>query len=217
MGGRPTRARGRPVAAGLPRGASADQIAWATSQVHAIRADPHWRGGGYHDAGPGRGPHTGLGIARRVAHITYRSAGELEARFGHLAQEGERPWLGGRYGVESYLDRQAAKLVRRFDAAGYVALVDAMNTHGVGRGRGGTHAALGRVRARTVVAGVDSDRLHPLVQQEELADGIPGADRVRVIRSPHGRDGFLLGADQVAALVRDVLDGTPHRAGRHAP
>ncbi|MFE6910795.1 homoserine O-acetyltransferase MetX [Streptomyces erythrochromogenes] len=200
-----------------PAAAGADQIAWATAQVRAIRADPHWRGGDYHDAGPGRGPHTGLGLARRIAHITYRSAGELEARFGHRAQEGEQPWLGGRYGVESYLDHQAAGLVRRFDAASYVTLVEAMNTHDVGRGRGGTRAALGRVRARTVVAGVNSDRLYPLLQQEELADGIPGTGGVRVIRSPHGHDGFLLETDQVAALVRELLDGVPVRAGRRTP
>ncbi|MFJ9591868.1 homoserine O-acetyltransferase [Streptomyces virginiae] len=190
-----------------PAAASAEQIAWASAQVHAIRADPHWRGGDYHDAGPGRGPHTGLGVARRIAHITYRSPQELEARFGHLAQDGEQPRLGGRYRVESYLDHQAAGLVRRFDAASYVTLAEAMNTHDIGRGRGGTRAALGRVRARTVVAGVDSDRLYPVAQQEEIAAGIPGADRVRIIRSPYGHDGFLLETEQVAALVRELLGG----------
>ncbi|WP_073902740.1 homoserine O-acetyltransferase MetX [Streptomyces sp. CB02009] len=200
-----------------PAAASADQIAWAAAQLHAIRADPHWRGGDYHDAGPGRGPHAGLGIARRIAHITYRSAEELESRFGHEAQEGERPWGGGRYRVESYLDHQAVKLIRRFDAASYVTLVEAMNTHDIGRGRGGRGAALARVRARTVVAGVDSDRLYPLAQQEELAAGIPSADTVRVIRSPYGHDGFLLETDQVGALVRELLDGVPGEGGAGGP
>ncbi|MGY4387720.1 homoserine O-acetyltransferase [Streptomyces sp. TE12347] len=197
-----------------PAAASADQIAWATAQIHAIRADPHWRGGDYHDAGAGQGPHTGLGIARRIAHVTYRSAEELQARFGHLAQDGEQPRLGGRYRVESYLDHQAAKLVRRFDAASYVALAEAMNAHDIGRGRGGIRTALGRVTARTVVAGVDSDRLYPLAQQEELAAGIPSAGGVRVIRSPYGHDGFLLEAEQVAALVGELLDGAPDPAAR---
>ncbi|MEU8776850.1 homoserine O-acetyltransferase [Streptomyces sp. NPDC048606] len=192
-----------------PAAASADQIAWATSQVHAIRADPLWQGGDYHDGGPGRGPHAGLGIARRMAHVTYRSAGELQTRFGHAPQEGEQPLLGGRYRVESYLDHQADKLVRRFDAASYVALAEAMNTHDIGRGRGGPRAALGGVLARTVVAGVDSDRLYPLAQQEELAAGISSADRVRVVRSPYGHDGFLLETDQVGALVRELLDTAP--------
>ncbi|MFF4263356.1 homoserine O-acetyltransferase [Streptomyces virginiae] len=197
-----------------PAAASADQIAWATAQIHAIRADPHWRGGDYHDAGAGQGPHTGLGIARRIAHVTYRSAEELQARFGHLAQDGEQPRLGGRYRVESYLDHQAAKLVRRFDAASYVALAEAMNAHDIGRGRGGIRTALGRVTARTVVAGVDSDRLYPLAQQEELAAGIPSAGGVRVIRSPYGHDGFLLEAEQVAVLVRELLDGAPDPTAR---
>ncbi|MFD9244026.1 homoserine O-acetyltransferase [Streptomyces sp. NPDC059556] len=200
-----------------PAAASADQIAWAAAQLHAIRADPHWRGGDYHDAGPGQGPHAGLGIARRIAHITYRSAEELESRFGHEAQEGEQPWGGGRYRVESYLDHQAVKLVRRFDAASYVTLVEAMNTHDIGRGRGGRRAALARVRARTVVAGVDSDRLYPLAQQEELAAGIPSADTVRVIRSPYGHDGFLLETDQVGGLVRELLDGSPGAGGAGGP
>ncbi len=200
-----------------PAAASADQIAWASAQVHAIRADPGWRGGDYHDAGPGRGPHTGLGIARRIAHTTYRSAAELEARFGHRPQDGEDPARGGRYQVESYLDHQAAKLVRRFDAASYAVLAEAMNTHDVGRGRGGRRAALSRVGARTVVAGVDSDRLYPLSQQEELAAGIPGAGGVRVIGSPYGHDGFLIETEQTGALVRELLGGAPQPRGGPPP
>jgi homoserine O-acetyltransferase len=185
--------------------ASAEQIAWTNIQLHAIRSDPHWRGGDYHDAGPGSGPHGGLGLARRLAHVTYRSEPELQARFGRAPQGTEDPWDGGRYQVESYLDHHAAKLVRRFDAGSYVTLAEAMNSHDIGRGRGGTRAALSRVTARTLVAGVDSDRLYPLRQQADLAAGIPTADDVRVIASPYGHDGFLIEVDQVAALVSELL------------
>lgn len=187
--------------------ASAEQIAWAGVQLHAIRSDPGWRGGDYHDAGPGGGPHTGLGTARRLAHVTYRSEAELQARFGNRPQGAEDPWRAGRYEVESYLDHHAAKLVRRFDAGSYVVLTEAMNGHDVGRGRGGTAAALRRVTARTLVAGVDSDRLYPLAQQAEIAAGIPGADRLRVIESPYGHDGFLIETEQVGAQVRELLYG----------
>ncbi|MER5407449.1 homoserine O-acetyltransferase [Streptomyces sp. NPDC002769] len=185
--------------------ASAEQIAWANIQLHAIRADPHWRGGAYHDAGPGRGPHAGLGLARRLAHVTYRSEPELAVRFGRSPQDAEDPWTGGRYQVESYLDHHADKLVRRFDAGSYVTLTHAMNSHDVGRDRGGTRAALRRVTARTLVAGVDSDRLYPPSQQEELAASIPTADRLRLIESPYGHDGFLIEVEQVAALVRELV------------
>ncbi|WP_079065562.1 homoserine O-acetyltransferase MetX [Streptomyces olivochromogenes] len=185
--------------------ASAEQIAWANIQLHAIRADPHWRGGDYHDAGPGRGPHTGLGLARRLAHVTYRSEPELAVRFGRTPQGTEDPWNGGRYQVESYLDHHAAKLVRRFDAGSYVTLAQAMNSHDIGRDRGDTRTALRRVTARTLVAGVDSDRLYPPSQQAELAAAIPAADRLRLIESPYGHDGFLIETGQVAALVRELV------------
>ncbi|MDH6222679.1 homoserine O-acetyltransferase MetX [Streptomyces pseudovenezuelae] len=183
--------------------ASAEQIAWANVQVHAVRTDPHWQDGDYHDTA--HGPHTGLGLARRLAHVTYRSEPELRIRFGRTPQGGEDPWNGGRYQVESYLDHHAAKLIRRFDAGSYVVLSEAMNAHDVGRDRGGTRSALSRVTARTLVAGVDSDRLYPLAQQAELAALIPSADRLRVIESPYGHDGFLIETEQVGALVRELL------------
>ncbi|MFE9433657.1 homoserine O-acetyltransferase [Streptomyces sp. NPDC006640] len=184
--------------------ASAEQIAWADIQTRAIRSDPNWRGGDYHGAGPGRGPHAGLGLARRLAHVTYRSEPELAVRFGRAPQGAEDPWHGGRYQVQSYLDHHAAKLVRRFDAGSYVTLSEAMNSHDVGRGRGGTRAALSLVTARTLVAGVDSDRLYPPSQQAEVAAGISTADRPRVIESPYGHDGFLIEVEQVSALVREL-------------
>ncbi|MFJ4804490.1 homoserine O-acetyltransferase MetX [Streptomyces murinus] len=184
--------------------ASAEQIAWAGIQLRAIRTDPDWRGGDYHDAA--RGPHTGLGLARRLAHVTYRSEPELATRFGRAPQGTEHPWRGGRYQVDSYLDHHAEKLVRRFDAASYVVLTEAMNAHDAGRSRGGLRSALARVTAPTLVAGVDSDRLYPLAQQHELAAAIPGADRTRVVQSPYGHDGFLIETDQVGALVTELLD-----------
>ncbi|MFI1224790.1 MULTISPECIES: homoserine O-acetyltransferase [unclassified Streptomyces] len=192
-----------------PAAASAEQIAWGSVQVAAIRSDPGWHGGDYHDAPPGGGPHRGLGQARRIAHITYRSEAELGSRFGGLAQPGEVPGHGGRYRVESYLDHHADKLVRRFDAGSYVTLTEAMNGHDVGRGRGGIARALSRADLPALVAGVDSDRLYPPAQQERLAALLPGAGAPRTIASPCGHDGFLLETDQVGTLVRELLARAP--------
>ncbi|MGE3289228.1 MAG: homoserine O-acetyltransferase [Pseudonocardia sp.] len=188
-----------------PAATSAEQIAWAAPQLAAIRQDPGWRGGDYHDAPPGHGPHLGLAVARRIAHLSYRSAVELQTRFGREAQAGEDPWRGGRYAVESYLDHHGTKLVRRFDAGSYVRLTELMNAHDVGRGRGGVAAGLSRVTATTLVAGVSSDRLYPLEQQQELVAGIPGAGPLRVIDSPYGHDGFLIEAAVVDGLLTELL------------
>lgn len=188
-----------------PAAASAEQIAWGSVQIGAIRSDPGWRGGDYHDAPPGGGPHRGLGQARRIAHITYRSEPELGSRFGGAPQPGEEPGRGGRYQVESYLDHHAAKLVRRFDAGSYVALTEAMNGHDIGRGRGGTARALRRAAMPALVVGVDSDRLYPPPQQEELAVLLPGSDGLRLVNSPYGHDGFLIETGQVGSFVRELL------------
>jgi homoserine O-acetyltransferase len=196
--------------------ATADQIALQSVQVQAIRSDPGFAGGDYHTAPPGGNPHAGLGVARRLAHISYRSGAELESRFGRSAQPGEDPLHGGRFAVQSYLDHQADKLVRRFDAGSYVTLTEAMNDYDTGRGRGGLAAALARVRARTVVAGIDSDRLYPLPLQQELARLLPGCEPLQVVHSPHGHDGFLLETTAVGALVRSTL-GSGEQPRRPCP
>jgi homoserine O-acetyltransferase len=187
--------------------ATGDQIAWCAAQLAAIRADPGFRGGDYYDAPAGGGPHAGLGVARRIAHATYRSQTELNLRFGRRAQDGEQPLTGrGRYAVESYLDHHADKLIGRFDANSYVVLTEAMNSHDVGRGRGGTAAALRRVTARTAVAAITSDRLYPVELNHEVAEGILDCPPVHVIDSPYGHDGFLIETQAVAEVVTALLD-----------
>lgn len=185
--------------------ASADQIGWAAPQLAAIREDAGWCHGDYHDRARGEGPHLGLGVARRIAHSTYRSAEELDTRFGRRAQPGEEPLAGGRYAVQSYLDHHAEKLVHRFDAGSYVTLTEAMNSHDVARGRGSLADALGRVTARTAVAGSTSDRLYPLHQQEELAALVPTSGPVARIESPYGHDAFLVETRRLEAIVADLL------------
>ncbi|WP_068154293.1 homoserine O-acetyltransferase MetX [Rhodococcus phenolicus] len=184
--------------------ATADQIGTQTTQIAVITGDPDWQGGDYH--GTGRRPDAGLGIARRIAHLTYRTEEELDSRYANSAQADEDPWRGGRYAVQSYLDHQAGKLVSRFDAGTYVILSEAMNRHDVGRGRGGVSAALAASPVPAIVAGVSSDRLYPLRLQQEIADGLPNCDGLRVLESRDGHDGFLTEADAVAKLLVELMD-----------
>lgn len=193
--------------------ATADQIATQTAQIQAITNDPNWHGGDYYDRA--EGPHRGLGLARRFAHLTYRTEAELDLRFGRAPQTGEDPHRpcvtgrhvgAGRYSVQSYLDHHASKLPLRFDAGTYVCLTDAMNTHDVGRGRGGVPAALGSVQAPVEVVGIDSDRLYPIRLQAEIADLLPTAPGLRTLASPFGHDAFLIEDEEVGRAVTDALE-----------
>lgn len=184
---------------------TAEQIAFAQTQMLAIRQDVNFNGGDYYG---GPSPEDGLALARRIAHITYRSAHELDFRFGRNAQGAESPLaaalLGerGRYQVESYLDHQGNKLVQRFDANSYIAITEALMSHDVCRGRGPLKEALSRATAQFFVAAVDSDRLYFPEQSQALADALPGDVELHLIESPIGHDGFLTEIGQLHQQLR---------------
>ena len=184
---------------------TADQVAWAHQQIAAIQLDPKFRGGDYYDAAPGDGPHAGLALARQIAHTTYRSAEELNTRFGRLPQHAEDPMLGGRFAVQSYLDHHGTKLALRFDANSYLTLTRTMLTHDIGRDRGGVEAALSEITADALVITVESDRLFLPEESERIAAGIPGCGPVRYLRSPYGHDGFLIEHEQVTRHLGGFL------------
>jgi homoserine O-acetyltransferase len=183
--------------------ATADQIGTQATQIAAIKADPNWQGGDYHDTG--RAPDAGLTIARRFAHLTYRGEVELDTRFANDSQGDEDPANGGRYAVQSYLEHQGDKLLARFDAGSYVILTEALSSHDVGRGRGGVDNALRGCPVPVVVGGITSDRLYPLRLQEELAELLPGCSELHVVDSICGHDGFLVESEAVGELIRKTL------------
>lgn len=179
--------------------ATGDQIGGASIQIRAIKSDPQFNGGDYYDQE--HGPISGMGIARRIAHLTYRTESEMDVRFGRELQGDET----GRYAVESYLDHQAAKLAKRFDANTYISLTEAMNSHDVGRGRGGVAAALGGITIPVSVVSIDTDRLFPPRLQEEIVELTPTARALETIFSPFGHDGFLIEAESMGELLRKAL------------
>ncbi|WP_223694762.1 homoserine O-acetyltransferase MetX [Leifsonia poae] len=188
---------------------TSDQIALNSVQIEAVRTDPAFRGGLYYDAGDGDGPHQGLALARRMALLNYRSPHELNERFERSWQSEISPLGdGGRFAVESYLDFHGNKFTRRFDANSYLTLVQAMNSHDIGRGRGGVEAALAQVSARTLVVGIDSDRLFPVEGQATIARHLPDTIDGRVpvvIESDFGHDGFLIENDAVSKQLRRLF------------
>ena len=189
---------------------TADQIALNSVQLEAIRIDPRFHGGEYYDQSVGEGPHRGLALARRMALLNYRSPIELNQRFQRSWQSEVSPLgRGGRFAVESYLDFHGNKFTRRFDANSYLALVEAMNSHDVGRDRGGVETALQSVTAKTLVLGIDTDRLFPVDGQHRIARSIPNAidgNEAVVLASDFGHDGFLIETDAVGMHLRRLLE-----------
>ena len=179
--------------------ATGDQIGTFSVQIQAIKSDPYFNGGDYYEQE--RGPVDGMGIARRIAHLTYRTESEMDVRFGRQLQGDET----GRYAVQSYLDHQASKLAKRFDANTYIALTDAMNSHDIGRERGGVVKALASVKVPVVVVSIDTDRLFVPRLQVEISELVPTAEPPIVISSEFGHDGFLVESEAMGAAIRHAL------------
>lgn len=197
------------AALAAPAFSNADQIALNSVQLEAIKADPFFNGGDYYDAAPGKGPYRGLALARRMALLNYRSPEELNVRFERSWQSKVNPFGdGGRFAVESYLDFHGNKFTRRFDANSYLTLVEAMNSHDIGRGRGSIKKAIQKIKAEMLLVGIDSDRLFPVETQKQIAEAGPKklmANKLFVIKSDYGHDGFLIEAEKVGKLLKRLL------------
>jgi homoserine O-acetyltransferase/O-succinyltransferase len=179
-------------------GTSATESAWGiavhTSQRLAIEADATWR---FHRENAGQ---KGLRAARAIGVITYRNYGILVEK-----QTDPDPEKLDNYKASSYINYQGDKLVNRFNAYSYWLLTKSMDSHHVGRGRGGkTEPVLQSFKQKTLIIGIDSDILCPLHEQEFLAENIPNSALIK-IDSPYGHDGFITEATKISKVLADWL------------
>ena len=165
------------------------------SQRMALEADPSFRA-----AKSLKGGENGLKAARSMALISYRS---YDGYNSTQSEASEDALFADRAG--SYQRYQGKKLSDRFDAYSYWYLTYSVDSHNLGRGRGGLEAALSSIRSRSVVVGIDSDCLFPVMEQRFLAENIPGAE-YHEISSKFGHDGFLLEYPQLEHIMAPLLE-----------
>ncbi len=177
----PERVRGAVVFA-APATQTAQGLAWNTIMRRAIELG---------------GVHEGLALARMIGMLSYRTPEGLERRFGH-----ERNTSGG-YRVNEWLYAHGERLVARFDATSYGALINAMDNHDAGRGRGGIAAALKSVADRLTGVGIPGDLLYPAecVRSWTTAAGATYHD----LPSMHGHDAFLLEVKGVSRILEEAI------------
>ncbi len=150
--------------------------------------------------------HQGLAVARQISMIAFRSEHEFETRFGRAVGP------DGRFEVERYLRHQGEKLEARFDIATYRALLDAMDAHDLGRGRGGLTPALRALTGHVVAVGVPGDQLYSADVVRRWAERAGAA--YCELRSAFGHDAFLLEHEQVGAILREALGASARARAR---
>jgi homoserine O-acetyltransferase/O-succinyltransferase len=163
-------------------------IGFNETQRMAIEADPTW-GTPVKDAGK-----KGLEAARAIAMLSYRHPEDFALK---QADEGEKT---DNFRIASYLRYQGMKLANRFNAFSYWVLSKTMDSHDLGRGRGGTTIALASIPSKVLAIGVDRDLLFLKEESQFIARSVPRGT-YREISSPYGHDAFLIEYDQLKYIL----------------
>ena len=177
---------------------SAIHSPWGTafneSQRAAIENDPTWN-----DKSENAGIE-GLKVARSVAMLSYRNFKTYNktqhSSDDHSLFPDKAP---------SYQRYQGEKLARRFNAYSYWYLSKAMDSHNVGRKRGGLTKALHQIKAKTLVISLEDDILFPLNDQLQLTQNIPHSSH-SFIPSFYGHDGFLIETESLSKITERFLN-----------
>lgn len=173
---------------------SAWGVAVHTAQRLAIEADSTWK-----DHTPGAGAK-GLKAARAIGMLTYRNYGTFQEK--QTDPDSEKT---DDFKASSYLNYQGDKLVKRFNAYSYWLLTKSMDSHHLGRKRGGDLITVLRsIQQPTLIIGIRSDILCPLDEQRFMADHIPNTKFIE-IDSAYGHDGFIIETAQISHFLREML------------
>ncbi len=175
---------------------NARQSAWGIAlnetQRMALESDGTW--GQIH----AQAATKGLQTARAMAMLSYRSYE------GYNQTQTDAEEKIDHFRASSYQRYQGEKFAKRFNAYSYWYLTKAMDTHNVGRERGGLDAALRSVKAQTHILAVSSDRLYPLQESQQMASCIQGS-RLEVFDSEFGHDGFLVATEKIANYLTQFI------------
>jgi len=180
---------------------SATESAWGIAihkaQRLSIEADGTWQTSQV-NAGA-----KGLKAARAIGMLTYRNYNIMV----QMQSDADTEKLDN-FKASSYIEHQGEKLVSRFNAFSYWLLTKTMDSHHIARGRGGkVEAVLKKLSQRTLVIGISSDILCPLVEQEMLAGYIPNSNLI-VIDSDYGHDGFMVESVIISQHLASWLAGS---------
>lgn len=163
-------------------------IAFNETQRMAIAADATWKQNEF------LAGNEGLKAARAIGMLSYRTY-ETYAKTQHDDDE-----IINNFRAASYQQYQGQKLLKRFNAFAYWTLTKMMDSHHVGRGYRNVEEALGKIKAKTLVIGIDSDILFPLEEQIKISEHIPNAE-IQSIQSLYGHDGFLVELKQLRRII----------------
>ncbi|GAB3226417.1 homoserine O-acetyltransferase [Algoriphagus aestuariicola] len=137
----------------------------------------------------------GLETARAIAMLSYRHPDDLTVK------QSEREEKLDGFRAASYLRYQGQKLAKRFNALSYWTLSKAMDSHDLGRNRGGVDVAISSIEARVLAIGVNADLLFLPTETQYISQKAKRGT-YKEINSTAGHDAFLIEFEQLAYFLK---------------
>ncbi len=176
---------------------SARESAWGIaiheSQRIALKADPSF--------GEPNGGQAGMKTARSIAMLTYRTSEGL------IKDQTDADAKLDNFKASSYINYHGDKFVKSFNALSYYYLTKCIDSHNIGRNRGGEVKALQSINIPTLVIGFNSDTLVPVRFQKFLAEHLPKSI-FREFESKYGHDGFLKETEKITDAIQKFYRNT---------
>lgn len=141
----------------------------------------------------------GMAAARALGLLTYRGS------LGYNLTQQDPKEAPAVHRASTYQQYQGEKLCRRYNAYSYVAILNAFDTHDVGRGRRGLEQELAQITAETILVGITSDIIFTPEEMRALQQQIPES-RYYEIDSPFGHDGFLVEHVQLNEILYPFIN-----------
>ncbi len=184
---------------------SAKESAWGIAvheaQRMALQADVT-----FGNKGEGR---AGLSAARALGVLTYRTSEKLIQD-----QTDNVNHLDG-YKASSYMNYQGHKFSERFDSLCLYFLTKSIDSHNIGRNRGGEVKVLQKIKIPTLIIGFTGDLLVPIKSQIFLANHLPNA-HFNQIDSTYGHDGFLMEYVKITDCIQKFYKNTSTHTKKRA-
>ncbi len=154
-----------------------------------------------------------IGLARRIAMLSYKSPRQFDNRFGRKPnRNGEKPdeKLENRFDIAGYLDYQGEIFNERFEIESYQLITKAMDLFDL------TDEEIQKITAEVSLVGISSDWLFPASDVRDLGkrfkrNGV-ATDYFEIV-SDDGHDAFLSDIAETSRVLKTILTAETQRHG----
>lgn len=198
----------RVIAAATAARMTASGMAMHHFMANALRMDPNFQGGWYDT----KTPLPTMKLIWQVIKLYYTSDKIYKEICFDSVPHGPGAQQARSAKANWFLISGMENGVTTYDPNGFIAAINAINTHDLGEGFATFEEGVQRIQCPTLLVNVDTDHEFPPACAEEVASILnavrPGQATVRIIKSSWGHLGCVREPAQLGQYIKEWLQGT---------